>query len=148
MIAPTDREGIERIVAAVRASLTDELLKPRWRARKNSPQGRATTGHCFHAAEAVYWLLGGKEAGWVSCRLTPDPARPTEKHWYLRHRDTGLIVDPTADQFPQLPDYVSGRGGGFPTRKNGRAELGPAKAGQIVMDRALALLAASGPVAA
>lgn len=129
-------------MAAVRASLSDELLKPYWRSYKQTAAFQAhTTGHCFHASEALYWLLGGKAAGWVSCRLTPDSAKPADKHWYIRHRETGLILDPTADQFEHELDYAAGTGCGFPTRKNVRAELGPAKTAQTVVDRALALLA-------
>lgn len=101
-------------VARVRAALSPDLLPPAWR-RANPP---FPAGYCYVASEALYHLLGGREAGW-----TPMRARVGEgTHWYLRHQD-GTILDPTADQFPpyeQAPIYLRGRGCGFLTRNPSR----------------------------
>ncbi len=67
--------------------------------------------NCYVASEALYHLLGGKEAGW-----TPQVMRVgSETHWFLKHRG-GLILDPTASQFAVPPDYSRARGSGFLTR--------------------------------
>ena len=46
-------------------------------------------------------------------------------HWYLRHA-SGLVVDPTAQQFRTKPPYGRGRGRGFLTR-------GPSKRARALM---------------
>ena len=70
------------------------------------------TGKCYMASEALYHLLGGKEAG-----LTPMVIRHHGlTHWYLRDRD-GNYIDLTADQFDDSVDYKSGRGCGFLTKQ-------------------------------
>lgn len=81
-------------------------------------------GQCYVAAEAVYHALGGKQAGYTPMVMhLPDGfelvsgwslyGAPT--HWFLRIG--GFILDPTVAQFVETPDYASGRGCGFLTRK-------------------------------
>ena len=71
-------------------------------------------GNCYVACEALYHLLGGKRAGWlpIRCHFSGDT------HWALKHRASGLIVDPTANQFgtKRIP-YETFRGSGFLTGK-------------------------------
>ena len=79
-----------------------------------------TRGKCYHAARDLYDALGGKEAG-----LTPmmcyvfnpyGPNTETTTHWYLRWDrplQPTMYLDPTADQFDQVPPYENGRGYGF-----------------------------------
>jgi hypothetical protein len=72
-----------------------------------------TKGHCYIAAEAAYWIFGWRE------KYTPQVITgPGYTHWYLKHRITGHIVDPTATQWgkTRIP-YERGRGTGFLTRK-------------------------------
>jgi hypothetical protein len=146
MIAPDDQQSIDEIVAAVRASLTDELLDAYWRRyRQTARFVSATTGHCFVAAQAVYWLLGGSQAGWVGCVMKIDPTKPRDTHWFVRHRESWLVVDPTADQFPSPPDYALGRGCGFSTRRQGKDAVGPCKRTKVVIERAKQLMAARIP---
>lgn len=95
-------------VHAVRASLSDDLLKPQYRAQ---PNRRPTTGHCYAASEAVYHLLGGKDAGWTPVRIRHEGG----PHWFLRHTD-GTVLDPTGDQFDTPVPYATGTGCGFLTR--------------------------------
>ncbi len=92
-------------------------------------------GQCYSASEALYHALGGKRSGWVPQVIRWAPgAGPICKtygqhchtHWYLRHRTSGVILDPTVAQFARDPIYDNGRGCGFCTRrvsKRGRAIL-------------------------
>ena len=111
--------SVERIASV----LTPDLLKPAYRHMVEA--GNPTAGHCYHAAEAAFHLLGGAEAGW-----TPQVFREADgiTHWWLRHRD-GRIVDPTADQYRSAglePPYAHGKGCGFLTRQPSR------RAGEII----------------
>jgi hypothetical protein len=108
---------VDRLVERVRAALTDELRKPKYRGK--TP---ASAGHCYVASEALYHLLGGSEAGWkpISVRHEGEP------HWYLQNERTGCRVDATEDQF--CTAVPAGRGKGFLTKH-------PSKRAQILMAR-------------
>jgi hypothetical protein len=69
-------------------------------------------GNCYVTSEALYHLLGGRAAGWKPMTMRHEG----DTHWFLRH-DSGTIVDATASQFKQLPDYTKARGCGFLTRQ-------------------------------
>lgn len=93
---------------AIRAVLTEDLLKPQYR---NRPGRTPTAGHCYAASEALFHLLGGKAAG-----LTPMQVRHEGvSHWFLRTPDGPL--DPTADQFTTPVSYRDAVGRGFLTRE-------------------------------
>jgi len=82
---------------------------------------RKRRGNCYVTSEALYHLLGGKGAGW-----RPETLRHEgDVHWYLRHSD-GRVLDATAWQFVNPPDYSKGRGRGFLTR-------GPSKRARAMM---------------
>lgn len=68
-------------------------------------------GNCYAASEALYHLLGGKRAGWTPMQMTHEGV----SHWFLKHR-TGLIIDPTRNQFSTQPGYIAARGRGFLTK--------------------------------
>lgn len=87
------------LVAAVRDCLTDDLLKPPF------------TGHCYVASEALYHLLGGKEAGYRPVNLRHENV----SHWWLE--GPSGVLDPTADQFQTPVPYEGGRGRGFLTKE-------------------------------
>lgn len=72
-------------------------------------------GNCYVASEALYHLLGGKDAGWTPIRMKVG----RETHWFLWH-DSGLIVDVTRKQFTKKIDYEYGRGSGFMTKRPSR----------------------------
>jgi hypothetical protein len=72
-------------------------------------------GNCYVASEALYHLLGGKAAGWTPMTMRHEG----DTHWFLRH-ESGTIVDPTAGQFQEPPDYARARGCGFLTREPSR----------------------------
>ncbi len=114
----------DEMVLAVQQSLSDELRHPRYH---NDPN--PLRGHCYVASEAVWHLLGGTTSGLVAAVLrTTD-----ETHWFLRGAD-GDLVDPTAGQFAQPPDYARGRACGFLTRA-------PSRRAAVVIARAQTRLA-------
>lgn len=76
-------------------------------------------GNCYITCEALYHLLGGKEAGYKPMVMKHEG----DTHWYLQRtfgpswdRHT-IIIDPTASQFKIKPDYLNARGCGFLTKK-------------------------------
>ncbi len=77
-------------------------------------------GNCYVASEALYHILGGKAAGWDVYRApSVTYAGKPETHWWLQHRATGVVLDPSRLQFPpsDLPDiYADGRRTGFLTK--------------------------------
>jgi hypothetical protein len=102
-----DQRLIDSAVADVREVLTDDLLHPRYRRLANR---RPTTGHCYAASEALFYLLGGKAAGLQAAVVRHEGG----VHWFLRLAD-GTVIDPTADQFATWPPYDRARGIGFLT---------------------------------
>lgn len=116
-----------RVTAAVVASLSVDLLKPRYRAAAAGKH--KTFGHCYAASEAVFYLLGGKESPY-----SPHVLRiPGGTHWFLKHKVTGKALDPTAKQFPQPVRYENAVRCPFLTR-------GPSKRAAIIIERARARL--------
>ncbi len=116
---PAAPRSLIEVCRAVQAVLTPELL----RAGTYTPTGRSRfEGHCYHAAEAVYHLAGGKAAG-----LTPVVGKlGGGTHWWLEQAD-GAVVDPTAAQLPDGYPY-QGRRCGFLTRQ-------PSKRARTVIER-------------
>lgn len=78
-------------------------------------------GNCYVTCEALYHLLGGKEAGYVPHTVHHEG----DVHWYLVLYETH-IIDPTASQFRTPPPYHRGRGCGFLTK-------GPSKRARELM---------------
>lgn len=106
------------LLLKVQATLTDDLLLAEFRKQRPERAGRYW-GHCAVATEALYHLLGGtRQKTWIPTRAKDDEGIT---HWWLRNRDTGEILDPTAEQYRDVgkePPYKHGQGGGFqsPTR--------------------------------
>lgn len=74
-----------------------------------------TRGNCYVTCEALYHLMGGKDSGWKPMNMRHE----NDSHWFLRH-ESGIILDPTAKQFKNVPDYSKARGRGFMTRQPSR----------------------------
>lgn len=93
-------------------NLSDDLLSKEYkRLRERNPNLPASTGHCYVASEAAYYMLGGKEEGW-----TPQFIRHLGcSHWFLKH-ESGFILDLTYNQFKSPIDYSKARGTGFLTK--------------------------------
>lgn len=73
-------------------------------------------GPCYPASEALYHLLGGKDAGLTPMRIDHEGV----SHWYLRWEPlTGgtFYIDPTSTQFDTPVPYEKGRGTGFMTKE-------------------------------
>ena len=73
-------------------------------------------GHCYVASEALYHLTGGQAGPWKPSTVRHEGS----VHWFLVHRVTGEILDPTADQFSTPVPYTQGRGCGFLTAQPSR----------------------------
>lgn len=85
-------------------------------------------GNCYVTSEAVYHLTGGLSGPYKpeTIRLLVD-GKPVV-HWYLRHKETGQVLDLTVSQFNWPPSYAAGRGRGFLTKK-------PSKRAAALMQR-------------
>lgn len=101
----------EILIPLIQQQLSPELLKGRWKEQTHPLQG-----HCYVAAEVLWYLLGCK--GWTPVRATYTDTKGKATHWWLRNNKTKAILDPTAAQFlPGQPPYHLGVGSGFLTRK-------------------------------
>ena len=69
-------------------------------------------GKCYILSEALYHMLGGKDAGWTPMRIQHEG----KSHWFLKHI-SGTVLDATASQFKSYIHYWNGVGCGFLTKK-------------------------------
>lgn len=69
-------------------------------------------GQCYAASEAVYHLVGGKDAGLTPMYMKLPLKYKYITHWFLRGRH-GEIIDLTAGQFPGVLNYSKAVGCGF-----------------------------------
>jgi 8-oxo-dGTP pyrophosphatase MutT (NUDIX family)/GNAT superfamily N-acetyltransferase len=122
-------DRLRRAYDAVRSPgvLTEDLLS---RDRFAGPKRHPLQGHCYVAAEALYHLINGKDTGWQPHVITHED----DRHWYLRHRATGKVLDPTAEQFEKPVPYEHGRAIGFLTGDR------PSRRAQEVISRAQRVL--------
>lgn len=110
-----------KAVRLVQSALTPDLLKGRWK-----KQTHPLSGYCYVASEALWHLLGKTDWKAVCATYSDDTGRAT--HWWLVNKNTGKIVDPTKEQFPNTPPYHLGRGVAFLTQN-------PSKRAQTVLNR-------------
>lgn len=102
----------ENLTKKIQSVLIDDLLVPYWRKHKSDTDHKLF-GHCYAASEALFHLLGGKNAGYIPMRAST----PLGTHWWIRDKN-GNFLDPTAEQFTSigLPlPYDNGIGAGFLT---------------------------------
>lgn len=126
--------NIRRLISAFeRAYRTPEakaLLRSDWRElNKNAPH---STGFCYVAAEACFYLLGCEGIKSFYAAYEEDGKKCT--HWWLKKN--GRIIDPTASQYRELglePPYHLGKGAGFLTKL-------PSKRAKSLMDVVNSLL--------
>jgi hypothetical protein len=88
--------------------LSRDLLREEYADQPDNP----LYGHCFHACEALFDLLGGYAAGYRVRRGIDD--RGIKHYWLVR--EDGQILDPTAGQYTSLgrvPPYAKGKGTAF-----------------------------------
>lgn len=117
------RRHTQRLCRGIAHSLTPDLLKPRY--RKLAVGKHRTFGHCYAASEALWHMLGGMRSSY-----RPHVLRLPNKgtHWYLRHKDSGKVLDPTGKQFEKPVRYENGRCCGYLTKR-------PSKRASIVIER-------------
>lgn len=108
----------DKLIERIKPHLTDELRRAPWKGNPN-----CLAGHCYVASEALWHLLGGEASGYVPQNIK----HAGGPHWYLKHKETGEILDPTASQFSDTVPYSQGVGKGFLTKQ-------PSKRAQIVID--------------
>jgi len=101
-------EPFKGLAEHIVGSLTDDLRKPKYKGHENP-----LAGHCYVASEALWHMLGGPDSGWVPQTIRHE----NDTHWYLKHKDTGKILDLTAGQFKTPVLYDKGRGCGFLTKE-------------------------------
>lgn len=116
------------LIDQIKAALTPDLLQPKYRFMHDP--ANPTAGHCYHAAEALWHMLGGAESAWI-----PQVHREEDgvTHWWLRLVGSRIVADPTADQYQGEPlpyDRGLGKGCGFMTRA-------PSKRAQAIIDRVM-----------
>lgn len=85
-----DMRKINRIVESVKSHLTGDVSVPMHRGKES-----CLAGECYIAIEAIYHMLGGAHSGWTPHTVQHDGG----PHWFLKHRHSGAIIDPTASQF-------------------------------------------------
>ena len=94
-------------------------------------------GHCYVAAEALYYLLGGRRSGYTVMRIRRK-FMGGDTHWFLlapgaREWTKKWIVDPTWDQFgPKGPPYHLAEFSFFVTN---RRNAGPSNRAMELMRR-------------
>ena len=96
----TPKQHMKRIQAVLRP----EDRQPQYRGHPH-----CLGGHCYVAAEALYHKIGREKSGYVPTHVKHEGT----SHWFLRHRETGHVLDPTAAQFKTPVPYEQGRGIGF-----------------------------------
>lgn len=64
------------LLDAIKAVLSDDLLKPQYRCLTNK---HITTGHCYAASEALYHIFGGS-LNWIPVCGRDE----TGTHWWLK----------------------------------------------------------------
>lgn len=128
MSGPEIAPEMDRLRRAIQSALTPDLLSREQRAMIG-PGDHPTKGHCAVACEAAWHLLGGPSSPWKPVVL-PRRVLGHTTHWWLVHRETGEVFDPTSEQFPGGIAYGLGRGCGF----QGRPGV-PSRRARVVIDR-------------
>lgn len=109
---------MEELFLQIRSMLTPDLVKPEYRNSKNY-----LAGHCYAASEALYHMLGGKEAGYTPQVLNyskfPEGLKKGQTHWFLKNAE-GEVLDVTAKQFKVTIPYDKDVGTGFLTKQPSR----------------------------
>jgi len=97
---PPSPRTVSDVIGKVVSVLTPDLLSARY-AADLPDDAHPTTGHCSVAAEAVYFMLGGTAAGLIAI-VARDHDGTT--HWWLVHKASGTIIDPTRSQYDSIGD--------------------------------------------
>jgi len=116
------KSSTSELILKIQKSLTPDLLRGRW-----VNQSHPLEGHCYIAAEALWYLLGCNN--WKPMCASYKDKHGKATHWWLEHKKTREIADPTKEQyFPDNPPYHMGKGIGFLTKH-------PSKRAMIILER-------------
>jgi hypothetical protein len=101
---PYDKKTISKYIEKIKEFLTPELLNKKYieQNRKNK-----FYGHCYHATQAMYFLLNTK-----SLEKYSGIDYRGEHHWWLQDIKDGSIIDVTAEQYFKVnkqPPYDKGK---------------------------------------
>jgi hypothetical protein len=111
----------DKAIRLIQKNLSPDLLQGRWKKQSHPLQG-----YCYVGAEALWHLLG--KVDWKPMCATYSDSGGRATHWWLEHRRTKVVKDPTVEQFEGNPPYHLGRGAMFLTQQ-------PSKRAQTVLDR-------------
>lgn len=80
------------------------------------------SGNCYYASEALYYILGGDKSGWQPMFIPRQAISNRVFHWYLQHKKTGIIIDPSRLQFKNFKEipYDKGKPRKFLTKNPSR----------------------------
>lgn len=116
--------GVKEAVSTLQAKLTPDLVHPKFKAiAAKNPRPYACL--CALATEALFHVLGGREAGFRPFKIAEHEGTD---HWFLRG-PTGEIIDATVEQFVNPPPYESAKGTTFMTQE-------PSKRCRLLLGRA------------
>jgi hypothetical protein len=117
---------LDQLIQATLPELTNELRSPKYRSNDNP-----LAGHCYVASESLYWLyrMYGDGLYILDTRYMKWEGEP---HWFLLSYDKASwdrkVIDLTASQFKEQPDYQRGQVNFFMTTF-------PSERSQIVISR-------------
>jgi hypothetical protein len=92
-----DKQKLDDALRRVGNKYLKEPFKSRW-----TPQC-PTIGNCYYVSELLYYSLAPKGSK-PYILLDED----NEKHWFIKDPN-GKVIDLTADQYDEPPDYSSGK---------------------------------------
>jgi len=103
------RPNRNKLINAIKACLSDNLRYKKYQGNPNK-----LAGHCYVASECFFHMDSSSE--WKPMFVYHEG----EPHWFLKHRITEKIIDPTAEQFKNTPPYSKAKGKGFLTKSPSR----------------------------
>jgi len=106
-------EGVDtdQLIKLIREHLDPKSLKKKYRDAIEFGGAHPHTGHAYGATEALYHLLGGRKSGYQPCLVRHEG----HHHWFLKHPESGEVLDPANEHFETKPNYDAGSVRGFMT---------------------------------
>lgn len=92
-------------IKRIQEALSIDLLHPKYK-RLVDPLKHPTTGHCYIATKAAYFIFG-KENGYIPYMKNTNGV----EHWWLKNESNGNIIDVTELQLESKFNYDLGKKG-------------------------------------
>lgn len=105
-----NEENLQKVINAIKSSLTVDLLPLNMRKRNVTGRNNHTFGHCHTTAGVIYKIFGPKNV-----HMWRGLDDENIYHWWILDKN-GKIIDPTADQYTALgkvPPYSRGEKAGM-----------------------------------